>query len=94
VAAYQVALLPAPPTGPSLFVVPAGGALSLNLTGLNPAIRYLITVRARDAGAYGGPGVSTYLPGDGAFSCQLPMEGGRSRPTCPGTPSLPPIPGT
>jgi hypothetical protein len=94
VAAYEVSLLPAPPSGPNLFVVPAGGALSLNLTGLDPAIRYLITVRARDAATYGGPGVSTYLPGDGASSCQVPVVGGRSRTTCPGTPSLPPIPGT
>jgi hypothetical protein len=68
--------------------------LSAILTGLDPNVRYSVSVRALDAAGVGGPGVMTYVPGDGLFPCSIAIDvdGNRSRQVCPGPPPQAPLP--
>ncbi len=90
---YEITVLPALAGSPNPIIVPAA-QLSTTLTGLDPDLRYEVSVRALDGAGVGGPGVMTYVPSDGIFNCPIAIDvdGNRERQACPGQPPQAPLP--
>ncbi len=88
-AQYEVTVLPAPSgyTGPILV---SAGTFSRTISGLDPAQRYQVAVRAIAASGTPGFGSITFVPSDGAFACDAPdPSSGHQR--CSPVPALPPL---
>jgi bacillolysin len=85
---YEVSFAPAVPGFGTSTTVPIGQT-SLNLSGLDPNLRYSVTVRPLGADGKPGASLSTYLPGDALYACPdvaTDANGNRTRVFCPGTP--------
>jgi Zn-dependent metalloprotease len=86
-AQYEVSVTPAVPGLGSSTIVPIGQT-SLNLTGLDPNVRYSVAVRPIGGDGKPGASLSAFLPSDALFACPntgTDANGDRTRVYCPGT---------
>jgi bacillolysin len=82
---YEVFVQPTPDSLALPVVLPSG-TTSLHLTGLDPAKRYSVTVRAVGSDAVGGQGVTVEMPTDLLVACNQAANRQRGSNPCAGLP--------
>jgi hypothetical protein len=83
VGGYEVFLQPTAGSNPTVL---SAGTTSLHLTGLDPNVRYSVTVRAVGTDTVPGQGVTVRLPTDLLVACTQPANRQRGSNPCAGLP--------
>ena len=82
---YEVTVTPTP-AGATMPIVVGAGVTEVPISGLDPAVRYVVGVRTLGAAGAVSSGVSAWMPTDPLFDCSSQPVGDGRRSACAGVP--------